>query len=296
MLPNKPTELPPSNILEKLQILLKNNRDNPGSGFDMTAQSLIEKFKLPYFIKDSVLVNMFTEGEKWLQKFITVHPTTLLMKEDSKKMALTDYEVLITGETGTGKELIAKSMIGARTGSIKAVNCAGFPETLIESELFGHVKGAFTGAENSKPGLLQVAKDGVMFLDEVGELPMSVQAKLLRALQEKRVRRVGAVVDEDINCKFVCATHRNLRKMVEEDKFRRDLYARISTLELDILPLRDRREDIVPICESIEGGSKFLEHYKTALNDGTLDISLNVRSLQQYIIRFNVLGKVMLSK
>lgn len=265
------------------------------------AQRLIDQFKLPFLIKASedgknTLESILSAGEQHLNRFITVDPDTLEMKQDSRKMAKTDYEVLITGETGTGKEIIAASMIADRRGKLQAVNCAGFPETLIESELFGYEKGAFTGAETRRAGLMLAAANGVLFLDEVGELPMNVQAKLLRALQEKRIRRVGSTMDEDINCKFVCATHRDLRQMVKEGTFRKDLYARISSLELDINPLRKRMCDVVPITESLSGGKKFIEKYETELNNGLFDLSLNVRSLQQHVIRFNVLGKVSTNK
>jgi transcriptional regulator with PAS, ATPase and Fis domain len=225
-----------------------------------------------------------------LKEFITIEDETLRMKEDARKIAKSEHEVLITGETGTGKELIAKSMIGERIGAIKAVNCAGFPSELIESELFGHIRGSFTGANTEKEGLLSAAKDGIMFLDEVGELPMHVQAKLLRALQDKSIRKVGSNVEEKITCKFVCATHRNLKKMVESKEFRQDLYARISTLELHIKPLRDRKCDIVPITESLKGGKDFLLKHQDELP--LLDLSLNVRSLQQHVIRFAVLGRL----
>lgn len=259
----------------------------------------IETFKLPYTVEINpetgfgILKDTLPPGELYLKTFITEEQDTLQMKEDARKMYVTNYEVLITGETGTGKEIIAKSMIGSRKGPIKAVNCAGFPEHLIESELFGHVKGAYTGADREKQGLMSSATDGVMFLDEIGELPMPIQAKLLRALQEKRIRKVGSNMDEEINCKFVCATHRDLRKMVEAGSFRKDLYARISTLELDIKPLLpDRKCDLVPITKSLKGGDKFLEKYQSELLEGFLDLSLNVRSLQQHVIRFNVLGIV----
>jgi len=236
--------------------------------------------------------SILSRGEQFLQSFISQDLETTELKESSRKIAKTKYEVLIVGETGTGKEILAKSMIADREGPIKAVNCAGFPEQLIESELFGHVKGSFTGADRDKKGLLVEANKGIMFLDEIGELPMSVQAKLLRALQEKKIRPVGGNNDIDITCKFVCATHRDLTRMVEEGKFRQDLYARISTLELHIKPLRDRKCDLVPITKSIDGGEQFLERYEQDLVNGLIPYPLNVRSLQQHVIRFNVLGKL----
>ena len=168
----------------------------------------------------------------------------IAMKECAKKMSFCEYPVLITGETGTGKEIIAKSMIAGRTGMIQAINCAGFPSELIESELFGHVKGSFTGATEHKVGLMESAKDGVCFLDEIGEMPMHAQAKLLRALQDKKIRKVGSNVSVDINCKFVFATNRDIKEMCKVGSFRLELYARLSVLELHISPLNDRMEDL----------------------------------------------------
>lgn len=271
----------------------------------------IEKEKLPFFVEISkgdltndrgdkipegwgLLRDTLSQGELHLNQFITVDPKTMRMKQDAVKMSNTDHEVLIVGDTGTGKEILAKSMIGKRKGLIKAVNCSALPEQLIESELFGHVQGAFTGAMREKVGLMTAAKDGVMFLDEIGDLPMSVQAKLLRALQEKRIRKVGSVSDEEINCKFVCATHKDLEKMVEAGLFRKDLYARISTLVLPIKPLDERECDIEPITMSLKGGPEFFKAYRDDLKSGLLRLPYNVRSLQQYVVRFNVLGRVTL--
>lgn len=285
-------QAPPSE--DRLKLMLANGPDLVD-----VVQGLIDKFKLPYTIEFGVgnlpfLRDTLSAGDLWLKKFVTVHPDTVQMKEYARLMAKSPYDVLITGETGTGKELIANSMIADRKGPTRSVNCAGFPESLIESELFGHEKGSFTGADTRKVGLMQSATDGILFLDEIGELPMSVQAKLLRALQEKKVRKVGSNVEEVINCKFVCATHRNLKDMVKQGLFRMDLYARISTLELDILPLRERMVDVIPIAESIKDSKKFLEVHSANLMNGLLDLSLNVRSIQQHIIRFNVLGRVLL--
>jgi len=182
-------------------------------------------------------------------------------------------------------------MIGNREGPIKALNCAGFPEELIESELFGHVKGAFTDAKVDKVGLMQAAKDGICFLDEVGELPLTVQAKLLRVIQSKKLRKVGSNEEVDINCKFVCATNRNVKTMVEQGSFRKDLYARLSTLEIHIEPLKVRPNDVEPILLSMPGGKKLIEAYSIS-EIKKRDLSLNVRSLQQLVIRYNVLGAI----
>lgn len=294
--PIKPEQLPPTE--QKLRLMCSNNAEG---GLTEAIQELISRFKLPYTIEFTStnegmpvcsLKNLLSQGELFLKDFITCHEDMLRMKNDARLMANCDNEVLITGETGTGKELIAKSMIGKRDEVIKTVNCAGLPSELIESELFGHVQGAFTGANKSKAGLMFAARKGIMFLDEIGELELSVQGKLLRALQEKLIRPVGSNEEVRIECKFVCATNRNLKEMVDKGSFRRDLYARISTLELDILPLAKRMCDVIPITESLLGGKKFLEKYTVELMQGKLDLSNNVRSLQSHVIRNNVLGRV----
>lgn len=276
--------VPPS--VDKLKLLAA-NPDTVDIALD-----LIAKHKMPYIVVGNELRSAYSQGELYLQKFITVDPDTLSLKQDAMLMAKTSYEVLVTGPTGTGKEILSKSMIADKKGQIKIVNCAGMPSELIESELFGHVRGSFTGATDTRDGLITLASEGVMFMDEIGELPLEQQPKLLRCLQDRTLRKVGGKTEEKVNCKFVFATNRNLRSMVQSGSFREDLYARISTLELDIKPLKERMCDVIPITESLEGGKKFLEKYGEELSKGILDISLNVRSIQQYVIRYNVLGRL----
>jgi len=288
--------IPPDNAPseDKLMLLIAN-------GASDVAQQLIDTFKMPFIIKDGTLKASVVGAEVWLNRFITEDADTVLMKEDAKKLAITCDEVLIMGETGTGKEIIARAMIGDRQENSKdakfiAVNCAGLPETLIESELFGYVKGSFTGAESTREGMMAKANDGVVFLDEIGELPMSMQGKLLRALQERVVRKVGGSTEDKIACKFVCATNKNLKQMMVQGLFRQDLYARISTFELIIKPLRDRDCDIVPIIKSFKGGDGFLSALSAAGRPAIkLDTTFNVRSLQQYVKRWNVLNKLILT-
>lgn len=158
--------------------------------------------------------------------------------------------VLITGETGTGKELFARTihdLSTVREGPIIAVNCACFPETLVESELFGYEKGAFTGADRSKPGRFARAENGTLFLDEVGNLPLPTQAKLLRVLQNKTYEPLGGTEPVETNARILTATNQDLPTMVEDGSFRRDLYYRINVIQLDLPPLRERREDILPL-------------------------------------------------
>jgi DNA-binding NtrC family response regulator len=163
------------------------------------------------------------------------------------KVARSNSTVLIRGESGTGKELIARSIHNnsLRSSQIfQAVNCAAINENLLESELFGHEKGSFTGAIGEKKGLFEVADGGTLFLDEIGELDISLQAKLLRALQEKKIRRVGGTKEIDVDVRVVAATNRDLLKMTQEGSFREDLYYRLNVLSIEIPPLRERRADI----------------------------------------------------
>lgn len=169
------------------------------------------------------------------------------LKKIILKVAVSDETVLIRGESGTGKELVARALHknSPRSGQVfHVVNCAAINENLLESELFGHEKGAFTGAVAEKKGLFEVADKGTLFLDEIGELNVSLQAKLLRALQEGEVQRVGATKIIKVNVRVVAATNRDLEQMVKESKFREDLYYRLNVIPINLPPLRDRREDI----------------------------------------------------
>ena len=168
------------------------------------------------------------------------------------RIAPSDASVLIMGESGTGKELIAQSLHGCSDRAdhpFVAVNCAGIPEMLLESELFGHEKGAFTGAAQRKLGKFERAQGGTVFLDEIGDMPLNTQAKLLRVLQEKEIERVGGTATIPVDVRFVAATNKNLSQMVAEGAFREDLYFRINACSLEIPPLRSRTEDIPPLID-----------------------------------------------
>ena len=170
------------------------------------------------------------------------------------KLARSQAPIYISGESGSGKERAAR-LIHAQSPRQAApfvpVNCGAIPETLVESEFFGYRKGAFTGADAEREGFFQAADGGTLFLDEVADLPLAMQVKLLRAIQEKRVRKVGSVTEEAVDVRIICATHKNLRDAVEEGLFRQDLYYRLNVIELRMPPLRERREDIVPLAEAL---------------------------------------------
>lgn len=177
----------------------------------------------------------------------------LLFRKISK-VAPTDATVLIQGESGTGKELVAKAIHKQSRRANKpliSVNCAAIPETLIESELFGHEKGAFTGATTLRQGLVEAADGGTLFLDEIGELPLEAQARLLRVLQEGEIRRVGSVHSQKVDVRLVAATHRNLKELSTQGKFREDLYYRLNVMELHLPPLRDRGADVIEIATAM---------------------------------------------
>jgi len=169
----------------------------------------------------------------------------------ARKVAPTEASVLILGESGTGKELIARAVHNqsARTGAFVPVSCASIPETLLESELFGHEKGAFTGALSRQEGLVHAANGGTLFLDEIGELSQAAQARLLRMLQQREVRRVGARKPEAVDIRLVAATHRNLPMLVEREEFRADLYFRLKVVEIQLPPLCERGDDILTLAE-----------------------------------------------
>jgi two-component system response regulator PilR (NtrC family) len=203
-----------------------------------------------------------------------------------EKVAAARTTVLITGESGTGKELIARA-VHSRSPRADApfvpVNCGAIPEGLMESELFGHRKGAFTGAQQDRQGLFQAASEGTLFLDEIGELPLVLQVKLLRAIQERRIRPVGATDDAEIDVRLVAATNRDLPKDVREGRFREDLYYRLNVVQIRVPPLRERREDVLTIADH------FLRRFGAEQGRGSVRLSAEAkRHLDAYDFPGNV--------
>lgn len=215
------------------------------------------------------------------------------------KVAPTNATVLIHGETGTGKELVARALheeSNRNNHLMISVNCAAIPDTLIESELFGYEKGAFTGAATNREGLVAAADGGTLFLDEIGELPLEAQARLLRVLQEGEVRPLGSVESRKVDVRLVAATHRDLRKLSKEGKFREDLYFRINVVQLELPPLRDRGRDIINIAESLL--QRYCAQFGKAqlkLSSGAMDAIMsynwpgNVRELENAMQRAVIL-------
>jgi DNA-binding NtrC family response regulator len=210
------------------------------------------------------------------------------------KVAFSTHPVLILGESGTGKELVARSIHSNGPNPAKpfvTVDCGSLVPTLIESELFGHVKGAFTGANRSREGLLAAAEGGTVFLDEIGELPLDLQAKLLRALQEKEVRPVGATHTVPISARVLAATNRDLNAMVAQGLFRKDLYYRLNVVNLKIPPLRDRRDDIAVLAAHFLERAQRESGNQHTLSDDALRLMMeydwpgNVRELQNAVER-----------
>lgn len=223
------------------------------------------------------------------------------IKDLIEKVAGTDARVLITGPNGTGKELVAHWLhekSERSNGPLIEVNCAAIPSELIESELFGHVKGAFTSAVRDRAGRFEAANGGTIFLDEIGDMSLSAQAKVLRALQESKVQRVGSDKDIKVDVRVIAATNKNLNREIEEGRFREDLYHRLSVILIQVPPLNDRREDIPLLIEHFAG--KIAEQNGTAPKSFSAkavkllqeyDWTGNIRELRNVVERLIILGE-----
>jgi two-component system response regulator HydG len=234
-------------------------------------------------------------------QMIGQHAIMKALQNTIDKVAPTSATVMILGESGTGKELVARAI---HQGSLRhqntiiSVNCAAIPESLIESELFGHEKGAFTGAGAQRQGLVEAANEGTLFLDEIGELPLEAQARLLRVLQEGEIRRIGSVHTRKVDIRLLTATHRDLKTLVKQGKFREDLFYRLNVVQLTVPPLRDRGEDILELAEYFTNkissrlncpNRPFSEACKTAMC--LYDWPGNVRELENAIERALILNE-----
>ena len=208
------------------------------------------------------------------------------------RIARTEASVLINGETGTGKEVVARSLHDASaraTQPFVVVDCAALPETLLDAELFGHVRGAYTGAAQTRVGAFESAEGGTVFLDEIGEVPLSMQPKLLRVLEQRTIRRLGESLHRPVDVRFVCATHRDLLSMVSRGEFREDLYFRLSVLPITVPPLRERREDIELLARHFLGDEQLSPEFVEDLQRHPW--RGNVRELRNFIDRTLALGE-----
>lgn len=204
--------------------------------------------------------------------------------------------VLVTGESGTGKEVIARLLHerSGRSGRFVAVNCGAIPQDLLESELFGHEKGAFTGASSMRRGRFEQAHGGTLFLDEIGDMPLAMQVKLLRVLQERVVERVGGVRSIPVDVRVVAATHRDLEKLIEQQSFREDLFYRLNVVELNVPPLRERAEDVAPLLDEMVRRASHRHGIGVSFDHETLDCLCqyswpgNVRELANLVERLIV--------
>ncbi|UZE94373.1 PEP-CTERM-box response regulator transcription factor [Alkalimarinus alittae] len=210
-------------------------------------------FRLYELEKENIELNR-SQYSSTLKGLIANSPQMLKICRTVEKIAPTDVTTLVLGETGTGKEVIAKALHDLSIRSDKAfsaINCAAIPENLLESELFGYEKGAFTGANQTKKGKVELTDGGTLFLDEIGDMPMPLQAKLLRFLQERVIERVGGVREIPVDVRVVCATHQDLQTLIANGSFREDLYYRVSEITLNIPPLKEREGDAVLIAQSL---------------------------------------------
>jgi len=255
--------------------------------FDFISKPL-DLGNLRKIIENALRVQASRQGEN--SKLLGNSPRMQELREMIDKVSRSQAPVHISGESGTGKELVARLIhdSGPRAdGPFVAVNCGAVPSELMESEFFGHRKGSFTGAVNDKAGLLQCAENGTLFLDEIADLPLAMQVKLLRVIQEKKVRPVGASREETVDVRILSATHRDLGQMVADDEFREDLYYRINVIELHVPALRERGDDVLSLAEYILGRLNASAVFDESAREALLSYSFpgNVRELENMLER-----------
>ncbi len=232
-----------------------------------------------------ILSEVETSGD--FESFAGISDSVSKIKKLAQKISLEpQLNILILGETGTGKGLLAKlihnNSLGANSAFVDVL-CTAIPEALLESELFGHEKGAFTSAQSKKNGLFEIAENGTLFLDEIGDLSIALQAKLLRVIEKKVIRRLGGVADIPVNARIISATNRKLEEMIEDNSFRSDLFYRLNTVSIEIPPLRERQEDIQILLEN------FIKDYNTQFNK---KISRVDSDLEDFIVNYSWPGNV----
>ncbi|AFH47974.1 Response regulator [Ignavibacterium album JCM 16511] len=254
--------------LDELELLIEKIIENKNlkSEVSLLKQQLQEKFKIDSFISTSPK----------MQEVLSV----------AARAAESKATVLITGESGTGKEVLAKSIhyISSRKDKpFVAVNVPALPETLLESELFGHEKGAFTGADKTRIGRFELANKGTIFLDEIGDIPMNLQVKLLRVLQEHKIERLGSNESIDIDVRVIAATHQNLEQKIKDGTFREDLFYRLNVISIHLPPLRERKEDVMPLIEY------FIKKYSEENDKPEIEIS---KEAVDYLLKYNYPGNV----
>lgn len=257
---------------------------------------LVERALRERALQDEVMaLRAQLQGRHSFQNVLSKSPKMLEVFELINHLADTTSTVLIIGETGTGKEQVARAIHQAssalRPGPMVAINCAAVPETLLESELFGHEKGSFTGAAGQRKGRFEQAHRGTIFLDEIGDVPLGMQVKLLRVLQERRIERVGGTEAIDIDVRVIAATHQALEKLVAEGKFREDLFYRLNVIRIEIPPLRDRLEDIPLLATHFTQKYARINQAPPQISPEAMDLLLrspwpgNVRQLENAIER-----------
>lgn len=257
--------------------------------FDQTSLEVLTVFaaQASLLLQNALLVNeLELDNQKLLARIEDMRSSGIIgscngitaILNKVKKVATTDVSVLVTGETGTGKELIAREMHRCSNrihGPFVTINCGAIPENLLESELFGHVKGAFTGAVANKQGKFQAADKGTLFLDEIGEMPLNLQVKLLRSLEEKKITPVGDTQSRSVDIRIVAATNRNLEVEVKEGRFREDLYYRLNVISFHLPPLRERGEDINLLARYFL--QRFAQEYNRPIKGFTASASMTLR-------------------
>ncbi|MBC8357524.1 MAG: sigma-54-dependent Fis family transcriptional regulator, partial [Candidatus Aminicenantes bacterium] len=268
---------------EKVELLIKN---------------LVEHQNL---IEENISLRRKIEDRYHFEGIIAKSPKMLKIFELIKTVAPTSATVLITGKTGTGKEIIARAIHHKSIRGDKpfiVTSCAALPESLLESELFGHEKGSFTGALERKKGKFEAADKGTLFLDEIGEINANTQIHLLRALEEKKITRVGSNEEIDVDVRLIAATNRNLKAIVKQEKFREDLYYRLNVVTIELPPLKDRGEDILPLAEHFlkkfaEENNKSIKIFSPEVVKFMLNYSWpgNVRELENMVERSVILSK-----